>query len=180
LGSSESEADRFNDQHPEIPIRSPDSDGWSDARSRRSQSITGRLVDGDERIRTVVLSLKKIVEIPESMSLLRDIVTGVVHNYDFPTKLLNICTDRHSMNVSAFPDRPLVAGYVWVPCCVQLPNSLLICFDKNIAGIVNPMLEMRACCARGGPFFAYLRTEHCSCARIRSDCPVRWSRGLQK
>jgi hypothetical protein len=57
-------------------------DGWFDACSRRCQGVTGRPVYDDERIRTVVLSLKEVIEIHESAFVLQDIVAGVIHKYD--------------------------------------------------------------------------------------------------
>jgi hypothetical protein len=118
------------------------SDGESEACSRRSQRGTARLVYGDEKIWTVVLSLKNRVKIHKSASLLRELVTGVVHRCVISANLLKICTDRRSMDVSAFQDRPLVPGCAWISCCAYLPNFILNCFDKNILEIVNPIFKM--------------------------------------
>jgi hypothetical protein len=127
-------------------------DGWSDQCGRRSQVVTARLVDPRTLAAwTQLLTMKEIKSTHESAGELRAFVECVQRNYAIHERTLNLCSDRASMNESAFRDRFLDPGslfhghLLWLPSTCHMLNHILAFFFEKIHHRLKPIshLEQR-------------------------------------
>jgi hypothetical protein len=149
-------------------------DGWTDACMRRYQGVTARFVSPTDKVKSVVLALKEVLEIHESGPMVRGIIEQVVQKYGLTQKLLNICTDRDSMNINAFRTNPLPLSCQWIPCAAHLLNTILGYFHDNAPHLVDEIFNMAKALRRRPGFFAFLRSKKQSCVRLPGYSRIRW------
>jgi hypothetical protein len=156
-------------------------DGWSDPRGRRYQSVTARLVDPNTlAARTRLLAMKEIKSIHESSAELRGMLGRVQGQYALQGRILNVCTDRASMNESAFRQRLTNLSSIfdipllWLPCVCHLLNNILSFFFDKIRHRLKPIFHLQQRFRKCGPFLAYLVQQNCAITSIPSTSIVRW------
>jgi hypothetical protein len=151
-------------------------DGWSDSRGGRYQGITVRSVSPYRSTETftALLALKEVVVVHENSIGLRDMVQDVIAKYDIAAKLVNICTDRGSMNIAAFRE-PIVPGCEWTPCSCHLFNTLLQKFFQAISDHITDIVQLqKALRKRKTTFHAFLRLQGSLYQSLPSFSCVRW------
>jgi hypothetical protein len=160
-------------------------DGWTDPRGRRYQGVTARLINRDARklsSSTRVLMMKEIKTVHESAKQLRAIIDRCMYQYDIHSTVLNICTDRGSMNRSAFrnPNKLLInifedPDWLWLPCSCHLLNNILSKFLSEIADdLLKPIFRIQHRFRKSGPFLSYLLQTDSIRTTIPSVSEVRW------
>jgi hypothetical protein len=156
-------------------------DGWSDSRGRRYQSITARLVDPNTLSTwSRLLAMKEIKSVHESSGELRVLLERLQDQYDIQGRVLNVCTDRASINESAFrqqsPDLSSIFGgsLLWLPCGCHLLNNVLSFFFDRISHRLKPIFCLQQRFGKCGPFLSYLQQQHSDVTSIPSLSTVRW------
>jgi hypothetical protein len=153
-------------------------DGWSDLRGRRYQGVTARLIDGGENTTILLLVLKEIKAVHDSARELQLLVNATKERFALGPKLLNICTDRCAMNVSAFREEMtsghLSTGHFWLPCACHILNNLLAHFFDHIPEVVKPIFRIQQRFRKHGPFLAFLAARDSPVQAIPSYSTVRW------
>jgi hypothetical protein len=141
-------------------------DGWSDQRGRQYQAITARRVDRPTLTAwTRLLAVKEIKSIRESAGELHAIVNRVQLRYGIQERTVNLCSDRASLNESAFcrtgvyPLSIFHGGLLWLPCTCHMLKNILTFFINRIRHRLKPIFYLQQSFRKCGPFLAYLIQE---------------------
>jgi hypothetical protein len=111
-------------------------DGWSDRCGGRYQGITARLIDSNEEAMILLLPLKEIKALHDNAGELQPLVDATEKQVGLSPKIVNTCSGRCAMNVSAFRCEvtidALMGGQFWLPrACYVFNNSLMHFFDHS-------------------------------------------------
>jgi hypothetical protein len=138
-------------------------DGWSDPRGRRYQGVTARLVHPDTLTTwTRLLAMKEIRSLHQSSGELRVMLERLESLFNLCGKILNLCTDRASINESAFRTRSRDLSSIfdgpllWLPCACHLLNNILSSFFDKIRQRLKPIFTLQQRFRKCGPFLVYL------------------------
>jgi hypothetical protein len=157
-------------------------EGWSDPRGRRYQGVTVRVPTAADHMlqtETHLLALHEIKTIHESAEELRAIIARVRRRYGLAI-CLNICTDRGSLNITAFRNdihalQALLDGQtIWLPSTCHILNNVLNAFFKSIGELLAPIFRIQHRFRKSGPFQTYHIRHHSRTTAIPCTSMVRW------
>jgi hypothetical protein len=156
-------------------------DGWSDPRGCKYQSVTARHVDPNTlSARSRLLAMKEIKCVHESRGELQVMLERLQGKYGIQGKVRNLCTDRASINESAFrvQSADLSSAFgeslLWLPCGCHLLNNVLSFFLDRIRHRLKPIFYLQQRFRKCGPFLSSLLQEKSKVTSISSVSTVRW------